>query len=77
MRLFAVLALLLGLLYFFGHPPLYGIVLVLLGGGGIAYGVTKPSRPCPRCGKRVNIDRSDCNACTFDFRQIGATNKPI
>jgi hypothetical protein len=77
MRLFGVLVLSLGLLYFFGHVPLYGIVLVLLGGGGISYALTKPSRPCPRCGKRVNVARSDCGACAFDFRQIGATNKPI
>jgi hypothetical protein len=77
MRLFGALVLFLGFLYFFGHAPLYGIVLVLLGGGGVLYALTKPSRPCPQCGKRVKVHRSDCGACAFDFRQIASTQKPV
>ena len=29
------------------------------------------SRPCPRCGERVNKGELDCPYCEFDFRTIG------
>lgn len=30
------------------------------------------SRPCPRCGERVENGVLDCPHCEFDFRTIGA-----
>jgi cyclohexanone monooxygenase len=39
----------------------------------VRYGfkIRKPTRPCPRCGKRVEVGRLDCGFCGFDFRQVG------
>jgi hypothetical protein len=31
------------------------------------------SRPCPRCGRRIQAGELECDSCGFDFRSIGAS----
>lgn len=38
-----------------------------------AYGKQRPSRPCPRCGEKVEVGKLDCPHCGFDFGTIGDT----
>jgi ribosomal protein L37E len=48
----------------------------LIAGASVALGqmVAKSyfnSRPCPRCGERVQKGVMDCTNCGFDFRTVG------
>jgi hypothetical protein len=71
-----VLGLLLGAVFMLAGALLFGFLLFALGGAGVRYGLIKPSRTCPRCGKRVRVGKLDCGPCGFDFRQIGQTQTP-
>jgi hypothetical protein len=72
--LLGVLWLLVGGLTVLG---LYWLLWMVLSGAGLRYGLTKPSRACPRCGKRVEVGKLDRDTCGFDFQQIGSTPKPV
>jgi hypothetical protein len=70
------LGVLAGLWLFTGGAGLVGLLPVVVGGALLWRELATPSRPCPRCGKRVEVGKLDCAHCGFDFRQIGRTQKP-
>jgi len=35
------------------------------------------TRPCPRCGRRVENGVLECSRCGFDFRAVGTTEAPV
>lgn len=54
--------------------PLWAAVfaVVLIAAAVLDYGRAQLStRPCPRCGARVEKGVLECEACGFDFRSIG------
>lgn len=44
------------------------IALALVAGAAMS---RRRTRPCPRCGERVEVGSLDCPHCSFDFRTIG------
>ena len=33
--------------------------------------IADSTRPCPRCGRQIEVGKLDCPHCEFDFRTIG------
>lgn len=57
-------------------------IIVVAGGFGLGRRereeeVRVSTRPCPRCGRAVEIGVLDCPHCGFDFRAIGAPAPPV
>jgi hypothetical protein len=71
------LGVLTGLWLFTGGAGLSALLLFVIGGALVWRELSTPSRPCPRCGKRVEVGKLDCDTCGFDFRTIGSTQKPV
>jgi len=55
--------------------PLWGGILMLIAFSYVflSWLLRSDSRPCPRCGGRVENGVMECPRCAFDFQTIGSS----